>query len=249
MSTAPAELDGETRRPRRGRTWGTIGRGVAGLLGEVLITAGAVVLLFVGWQLWWTNAAADADGAQVVAALQHDFDDPTVAQPEPDSTVIQPEPEPGTAFAVVHIPRFGSGFARPLYEGTGQDVLARGIGHYLETEMPGEVGNFAIAGHRNGHGEPFNRIADLLTGDAVIVETRSSWFVYRVTGREVVPPTQVGVLLPVPDAPGSVPTKALLTMTSCHPLFSTKERYIVYGELENRYPRREGPPAEIFAAN
>lgn len=123
-------------------------RGLAGLLGELMVTAGAFLLLFAGWRLWWTDVTSDADAATVVTTLQGDFDDPGWAQPR--------HVAPGDAFAIVRIPRFGDGFARPLYEGTTRDVLQRGIGHHSGTAMPGAVGNFAMAGHRTTYGKPFN---------------------------------------------------------------------------------------------
>lgn len=125
-------------------------------------------------------------------------------------------------------------------------MLQRGVGHYLETAMPGEIGNFAMAGHRTTYGKPFNRIAELRDGDVVLIETKDSYFVYRVTGHQIVPPTQVSVLLPVPDQPGAEPTAATLTMTSCHPEFSARERFIVHAELDATYPRAGGVPPEVL---
>lgn len=213
-------------------------RGIAGLLGELLVTIGVVLVLFVGWQLWWTDVVSDADAAQVVTTLQADFDNPQWVQPKHVTL--------GDAFAIVRIPRFGTSFARPLYEGTTRDVLARGIGHYVGTAMPGEVGNFAMAGHRTTYGKPFNRIAELEKGDVVLVETRDTWYVYRVSGHEIVPPTQVSVLLPVPDQPDAEPTHATLTMTSCHPEFSARERYVVHATLDATYPHAKGVPADVL---
>lgn len=213
-------------------------RGAAGLLGELLVTLGVVLLLFVGWQLWWTDVTSDADSAQVVDSLQAGFDNPDRVQPK--------HVQLGDAFAIVRIPRFGASFARPLYEGTTRDVLQRGVGHYVGTAMPGEVGNFAMAGHRTTYGKPFNRIAELKKGDAILVETQDSWFVYRVTGHEIVPPNQVSVLLPVPDEPGEQPTQATLTMTSCHPEFSARERFVVHAALEATYPHAQGVPSEVL---
>lgn len=214
-------------------------RGIAGLLGELLVTIGVVLLLFVGWQLWWTDVVSDADAAQVVAQLQQ--------QADGGSGWVQPKKAKlGDAFAIVRIPRFGASFARPLYEGTARDVLQRGVGHYVGTALPGEVGNFAMAGHRTTYGKPFNRIAELKQGDAVLVETRDTWFVYRVTGHEIVPPNQVSVLLPVPNEPDAEPTAAVLTMTSCHPEFSARERFVVHAELEQTYPHAQGVPADVL---
>lgn len=213
-------------------------RGVAGLLGELLVTVGVVLLLFVGWQLWWTDVVSDADAAQVVDTLQADFDSPDWVQPK--------HVKLGDAFAIVRIPRFGSTFARPLYEGTTRDILQRGIGHYTDTAMPGEVGNLAMAGHRTTYGKPFNRIATLEKGDVVLVETKSTWYVYRVSGHEIVPPTQVSVLLPVPNQPDAEPTEAVLTMTSCHPEFSARERFVVHASLDASYPHDQGVPADVL---
>lgn len=213
-------------------------RGVAGLLGELLVTVGVVLLLFVGWQLWWTDVVSDADAAQVVDALQADFDSPEWVQPK--------HVKLGDAFAIVRIPRFGARFARPLYEGTTRDILQRGIGHYTNTAMPGEVGNLAMAGHRTTYGKPFNQIATLEKGDVVLVETKSTWYVYRVSGHEIVPPTQVSVLLPVPNQPDAEPTEAVLTMTSCHPEFSARERFVVHATLDASYPHDQGVPADVL---
>jgi len=213
-------------------------RGVAGLLGELLVTVGVVLLLFVGWQLWWTDVVSDADAAQVVDALQADFDSPEWVQPK--------HVKLGDAFAIVRIPRFGATFARPLYEGTTRDILQRGIGHYTDTAMPGEVGNLAMAGHRTTYGKPFNQIATLEKGDVVLVETKSTWYVYRVSGHEIVPPTQVSVLLPVPNQPDAEPTEAVLTMTSCHPEFSARERFVVHATLDASYPHDQGVPAGVL---
>mgnify|MGYP002381830139 CR=1 FL=1 len=215
-----------------------LARRAVGLVGELLITLGLVVLLFVGWQLWWTDVVSDADAAQVVTTLQGDFDDPDWVQPK--------HVRVGDAFAIVRIPRFGASYARPLYQGTTTDVLQRGIGHYPETALPGTVGNFAMAGHRTTYGKPFNRIAELAKGDVILVETKSTWFVYRVTGHEIVPPTQVSVLLPVPNQPGKEAASAILTMTTCHPEFSARERYVVHAVLATSYPHDRGVPAEVL---
>lgn len=213
---------------------------LSGLLGELFVTAGILVLLFFAWQLGWTNLLSGADSARAVAELRADFS-------SPDDRFASDRVEAGEAFAIVRIPRFGSDFAKPLYEGTSQDVLRRGIGHYESTELPGEKGNLGLAGHRNAQGEPFNRIAELKPGDVVIVETRDTAFVYRVTSHEIVPPSRTSVLLPVPNKPGERATSAVVTLTSCHPLFSTAERYVVYGELDSEYPSAQGVPASLLA--
>jgi sortase A len=195
------------------------------------------LLAFVGWQLCWTDVVADVDAAEVV----------TVMEAEPAEEWVQPKQvELGEAFAIVRIPRFGEKYARPLYEGTDRATLRRGIGHYSATVMPGEVGNFSMAGHRTTYGKPFNKAEELRDGDRVIVETADTYYVYAVTGNEIVRPTQVSVVWPVPNEADAEPTQKLLTMTTCHPMFSSRYRYVVHGELEAEYPRDGGLPPDVL---
>lgn len=214
-------------------------RGLVGLFGEFLVTAGALLLLFVGWQLWWTDVVTDADASAVVANFEA----------SPQAWVQPKQVKAGEAFAVVRIPVFGADYARPIYQGTSTGVLQRGVGHYLGTALPGRVGNFAIAGHRTTYGKPFNQIDKLIGGDVVLVETKDYYFVYRVSGHQIVAPTQVSVLDPVPDDPRAKATEAVLTMTSCHPEFSARERYVVHAQLDAKYPRSKGVPASVLEAN
>lgn len=211
-------------------------RGLAGLLGELLITAGAFLLLFVGWQLWWTDVVSDTDASAVVATMAAN----------PDAWVQPKKVKLGEAFAIVRVPRFGADFARPLYEGTTREVLQRGAGHYLETALPGEIGNFAMAGHRTTYGKPFSQIDKLKLGDVVLIETKDYYFVYRVSASEVVAPSKTSVLLPVPNDRQATATKAMLTMTSCHPEFSARERFVVYAVLDVKYPHAQGVPASVL---
>ncbi|MFZ2429251.1 MAG: class E sortase [Propioniciclava sp.] len=208
-----------------------------GLLGEVFVTVGMFCLLFAAWQLWWTDVVADQDSAQVIASLEG-----------ADSGWVTPDAvEMGDAFAIIRIPRFGADYARPIYEGTTRDILKRGVGHYEQTVMPGQVGNFSLAGHRVTYGKPFNQIAELVPGDRVIIETADTYYVYSVVASEIVLPTDVRVVLPVPNQPGVVPTTAMLTMTSCHPEFSSRERYVQHAVLEQTLPRAGGLPPEVLA--
>lgn len=210
-------------------------------MGDLLITAGCFLLLFVGWQLVWTDVTSDADARTVVTSLDEQFSEaPGHATPTPDL---------GDAYAIIYIPRFGANYARPLYQGTTRDVLARGVGHYVETAEPGAIGNFSMAGHRTTYGKPFNQIDELQNGDAVLVRTAESWFVYRVTSHEIVAPTDTDVILPVPNDPGAAPSEATFTMTSCHPEFSARERYIVHGVLESTYEWDATLPSAVWEVN
>ena len=98
--------------------------------------------------------------------------------------------------------------------------------HYPGTALPGEIGNFSVAGHRATNGEPFAYLDQLREGDAVVVETGTTWYTYVVSRERIVQPTQVGVILPVPGHPDKVPTKEKLTLTTCNPRWASYERLI-----------------------
>lgn len=139
--------------------------------------------------------------------------------------------------AVLRIPRFGSGFDPVIVEGVSQGDLKKGPGHYPGTAMPGEIGNFAVAGHRTGWGQPFHRLPELKKGDAINVEWQGRSFTYRVTRTEVVEPSDVGVVLPVPNRPGTEPDKARITLTTCTDRDrggAYVHRLVVWGELNDR---------------
>ncbi|MDT0212533.1 class E sortase [Rothia sp. ARF10] len=201
-------------------------RRAVGVLGELLLTLGGLVLLFVVWQLFWTDVVSDRAQARTVTSLEQEFVDASRDPGGATATRIG-----GDAFAVVRIPRFGSDYARPLVEGTSAAELARGLGHYVGTAGPGEVGNFAIAGHRTTYGKPLAEIASLRPGDEILVETVAGESVYVVRSHTIVRPWESEVIAPVPGDRAAEPTKAMLTLTSCHPRFSAKQRYVVHAEL------------------
>lgn len=197
-----------------------------GLAGEVL------------YQLWGTDIAADEAQQDAADVLVHQWSAPA---PGPDVAEL------GTPIARLDIPRLGPGWTRILFEGVDQDTLAKGPGHYPGTAGPGQIGNFAIAGHRVGRGAPFDNAADLMPCDPIIVTTRSAVLTYRVLpfddlpqpctmpvdpgvpGREVVTPDTVSVIAPVPDAAAA--PRWLLTITTCHPRFSARQRLVVHAIL------------------
>ncbi|WP_199424712.1 class E sortase [Actinotalea solisilvae] len=233
---------------------------VVGVLGEVLITLGVLLALFVVWQLWWTDVVADGEQARVVEDLGWAVTEPDVPAAEPTATA-EPEPrtdaapvlaEPGhlTTFATLQVPRWGPDYVRPISQGTSRrDVLdVLGLGHYEGTAMPGGVGNFAVAGHRTTYGKPLNRVEELQVGDPLVVQTQDTWYVYRVTSTQVVLPHQVEVIAPVPNQPDAAPTERWMTLTTCHPMFSARERFIVHATLDHWLPVAEGVPAELTTA-
>lgn len=238
---------------------------VVGVIGELLITAGVVVMLFLGWYVWLNDiitGSAQQDAAQEIQEqLRADFErDRGSAEPEPEPVdpetprdpgepVVGTAPPEGEAFGALIVPRFGEDYVRTIASGVDlQTVLNNsrlGVGHYMETQMPGEVGNFALAAHRTTYGAPFADIAELRAGDNIYVETREGWYEYSFRNLEYVWPTAVQVLEPVPQAPQVEASDRILTLTSCNPRFSAAERIIAYAVFETWYPREDGPPAEI----
>lgn len=224
-----------------------------GLLGELLITAGVLVFLFLGWQLWLNDLIVGGEQNKAGASLAHDLSSvPIKAHTGPvefGTPLFGVAPANATKFGVIYIPRLGATYARPVSEGVGTaDVLDKnGIGHYPGTQMPGQIGNFAIAAHRTTHGAPFHDIATLQVGDKIYVQTAEGYYTYVFRGLEYVRPTGVGVLDPVPEFSGIAPTDRIMTMTSCNPMFSASERIIAYSSLESWQPTSAGAPAEIVA--
>lgn len=214
-------------------------------LGELLITAGLVLLLFVAYQLVWTNLEAHRAQDRVADQIREGWDRPvrsTGGGADEPRTRGPRKADFGRGFAFVRIPRLGIDYSVPVVEGVSLDVLARGVGHYPDTAMPGKVGNFAVAGHRATNGEPFANLDRLRAGDLVIVETRRSWFSYVVDESSIVRPTDTWVIDPVPGKPDAVPRERLITLTTCNPRWASYERLIISGHLDSRRPKSEGPP-------
>jgi len=231
----------------RGATTGAPRR-LVGAFGEVLITLGLVLLLFVSWQLWWTDVTANRDQAVTVQAFERGFGAPPHGGVADKGLLPTLTRVPfGEAFAILRIPRFGAGFARPALEGTDHDTLTQGVGHYEGTAMPGLVGSLAVAGHRTTYGRPRHNIDLMRSGDVIVVETRASYVVYAVARHVIVTPDHVEVIAPVPQRPGVRPTTAWMTMTACHPKYSASQRFVVFARLVRVIPRADGLPASIMA--
>ncbi|MFH8251781.1 class E sortase [Microbacterium sp. B2969] len=257
-------MDEQPGAPLRARTRRRRRVSFVGVLGEVLITVGIVVLLYVAWQLWIGDLIYGAERTAQAQALsetwQEDFEaqhpSPTASgtpAPAPIPTdvttdpVILPEAADAQVFGTMHIPRFGPDYAVAIAGGVtrARTLDPIGIGHYPGTPMPGAVGNVAFAAHRTTWGKPFNRIADLHVGDAIVIETPDGWYTYRFRTLEYVKPTAVEVLLPVPQATGVAADDRYLTMTSCSPMYSLAERIVAYSVFESFTPRSAGAPASL----
>ncbi|MCT7352622.1 class E sortase [Streptomyces sp. 15-116A] len=208
-------------------------------IGEVFITTGVLMLLFVTYQLWWTNVRAQAQAGKEASDLQSDWAN---GKRNPGAF------EPGQGFALLHIPRLD--VVVPIAEGIdSKRVLDRGmVGHYaegaLKTAMPdAKTGNFGLAGHRNTHGEPFRYINRLEPGDPIVVETQDTYYVYKMASMlPVTSPKNVSVLDPVPKGSGFTAPGRYITLTTCTPEFTSKYRLIVWGKMAEERPRSKGKP-------
>jgi sortase A len=151
------------------------------------------------------------------------------------------ELEVGDPLTRLRMPKLG--VAAVVVNGTSPSALRAGAGHYPTTPLPGEQGNVAIAGHRTTYGKPFNRIDELVVGDEIILETPLAVHTYHVVGPPegatgtcgrgyacwITHPADWNVVAPLDGA--------FLTLTSCHPKGSAKQRIIVRAQLVQSVPR------------
>ncbi|GAA5105877.1 class E sortase [Haloechinothrix salitolerans] len=150
--------------------------------GELMITLGIVVLLFVVYTLYVTDVIAAKKQDSINDELEQSWTGPVAEQPsQPKKQAKRPaKPQQGSGFARIYIPSFGTDFQFVIVEGVGSDELEVGPGHYPDTALPGQPGNVGIAGHRIGKGAPFNDLDKLNSCDAIVLETETDFFVYRV---------------------------------------------------------------------
>lgn len=188
----------------------------------MFLVVGVGLLGWVGWQYFGTGVVSNQQMDKAESALRDEWKTPAAVQP---ST--------GKPFVLIRIPKFGADWEKPVVEGVDADDLARGIGHYPQTQLPGQPGNFAIAGHRVTHGSPFRKLLELQKGDQVVVETAEAVYTYELDGSPrdlTVKPTDTWVLDPVPGK-SQTPTHSIITLTTCQDLFHSPDRSVAFGEL------------------
>ncbi|GAA1260141.1 class E sortase [Kitasatospora nipponensis] len=235
-----------TRVRRRRRSRGALALGV---FGELLITAGLVLALFVGYSLWWTDLLADRQSGRAGERLRQSWapTTPTPAVPE------GPGYRAGAGLGFLHIPALGRGYQVLIELGTGPEVLNEGVaGVYQDpyrAAMPWDaVGNFALAAHRDGHGAKFHDLDALDKGDAVVVETRDRWYVYRVDATLAqTTKYDTGIIAPVPEGAGYRGPGRYITLTTCTPVYTSRYRMAVWGSLVrvDQVDARRTPPPEL----
>lgn len=229
-----------------------------GVIGEILLTMAAICALYVAWQLWWTGVQSEQmqertrQSASWSAPASSASGGVNIASPQKGSAPVQPvSATTGEFMAEVYIPRFGDSWSRNLVQGTALAQLnMHGFGHYVNSQMPGQIGNFAIAAHRNGYGQSLGDIDKLRKGDAIIIRTKDYWYVYTYTSHEIVLPTDVRVIASNPQDPTAKATKRLITMTSCEPKYSyATHRWIAYGKLKYWAKVSDGIPQELASTD
>jgi sortase A len=214
-------------------------------IGEVFITCGVLMLLFVTYQLWWTNVQAHESADSAANSLVQKWKDHPSRKPGAF--------DPGQGFAIMYIPKLD--VRAPIAQGVDkQKILDKGlIGHYdkssgIPTAMPWDkTGNFAVAAHRNTHGEPFRYINRLVAGDKIIVETADTYYTYEMYSRlPSTPPSNTSVIDPVPPESGFTKPGRYITLTTCTPEFTSRYRLIVWGKMVDERPRSEGKPDALI---
>ncbi|WP_091040441.1 class E sortase [Glycomyces harbinensis] len=242
---APPGADSAVRKKRsvkrhRGDAGGL--RGTVRGLGEALITLGAVVLLYAGYEVFGVSGEINNEQETLSTDLDTIWD-----SGEEEGVDGAPVPELGDAFARMWAPDIRAE-SWTLVEGTEPADIEYAPGRYLDGAYPGEQGNFTLAGHNVP--AIFQKIRDLEPGDKIVIETKENFYVYEVQEHEVVNETQVDITAPVPGEPGSEPGDEdyWLTLFTCHPLWDNYERYVVYSQLVEtieRDPEGDLPPAAI----
>ncbi|MFF0423907.1 MULTISPECIES: class E sortase [unclassified Streptomyces] len=214
-------------------------------LSELCITAGALVVLFVAYLLYWTGVQADSASAAQIDTLQRAWADAPVA-PAPAPARVPAPYVTGKGIAVMYVPRLGRDWKWPVLEGTGPGILEQGLGHYSRTAALGGTGNFAVAGHRRTHGDPFKDFPRLRPGDAVVLTDGTTWFTYRIDrGPYRTVPGDTAVVDPVPRKSGFQGPGRYLTLTTCDPEWGSSHRLIVWAHLDATRPVTDGRPQAL----
>lgn len=225
------------------------------MLRSLLFTLCQLTLLFgilcggyVAWMQWWTGVQSAHH--QYEMTQQADWAKPDATRIAPPQTGNPPAttqtPDMGALIGELYIPRFGDNWHRTIVQGVSLDELNQhGLGHYPDTVMPGQTGNFAIAGHRNGYGQPLGDIDKLQPDDPIIIRTQTLWIVYRYTGHRIVLPEDTSVLNPPAD-----PQARVVTLTTCEPKYTTPtHRWIATGTFHSWMRVSDGIPGQLAATN
>jgi sortase A len=195
---------------------------------------GSFVLYFLVYQLVGTNAVTSRGQSDLRNELQREWAAaPAAPKGDPKKKVEPRRVARGKALAVIDIPKIQLD-NKVVVEGVGREELRKGPGHVPSTVLPGQDGTFGVSGHRTTYGAPFYRLNELAKGDTITVVTREAIYTYTVTRTAIVRPTDVQVLDNVKGSDGK--PKATITLTTCHPRYSARQRLIVFGDLSFTSP-------------
>lgn len=218
---------------------------VISVIGELLITAGLVLALFVVYSLWWTNVLADRHAAKASQKVRQQW-----AAGGPKGThALGLDTKDGIGF--LHVPAMGRNYQVLVKKGTSTTVLNEGVAGYYTDPTPAampwdKTGNFTLAAHRDGHGAKFHDINKIHTGDPVVFESKDTWYVYKVY--RILDQTSkydVAVTDQIPEESGRTKPGRYITLTTCTPVYTSRYRYVVWGELVRTQkvdPQRTPPP-------
>ncbi|WP_018542758.1 class E sortase [Streptomyces sp. MspMP-M5] len=239
------ELDRPAMSPEPRRGWRTFAS-VVSVIGELLITAGLIMGLFVVYSLWWTNVLADRESHKQSDQIRKHW----AATPPGPKGPGELDTKDGIGF--LHVPAMNNGEVL-VKKGTDSDILNEGVAGYytkpVKSGLPQDPqGNFALAAHRDGHGAKFHNIDKLKAGDPIVFETKDTWYVYKVYA--TLPQTSkynVKVLEKIPAESGKHKAGRYITLTTCTPVFTSEYRYVVWGELvrTQKVDADRTPPVEL----
>jgi sortase A len=209
-------------------------RKAVALLAGCLVAAGLVVAGMTAYKVIDPRAPAREQ------ALQQQLQTGWKSASGPEAVSVPTvKVQAGQPFALLRIPALGRDWKFAVVEGATLAQLSTGPGHVTGTQLPGQLGNFAVAAHDITAGNPFLHLKTLRAGDEIYVTTEFATYTYKVTGEKVVRYTDVSVLAPVPDLPGATPASARITLITCTPvtLLFTPWRVIVTGVLTGTQAR------------
>jgi sortase A len=196
--------------------------------GWTFIGMGSFVLYFLVYQLVGTNAVTSRGQSELRSELQREWTATPVKSKADPRKAVPERVARGKALAVLDIPKIRLD-NKVVVEGVGREELRKGPGHVPSTVLPGQAGAFGVSGHRTTYGAPFYRLDELVKGDTMTVVTREAIYTYTVTRTEIVRPTDTQVLDNVVGPDGK--PKATITLTTCHPRYSARQRLVVFGDL------------------
>lgn len=202
------------------------------LMGVALLVVGLAMTYVMANDIWLRNGSVQAE--QELLDLRQDWSRSGPSNHDRGPKEYDRPLRYQEAFAVMRIPRLGAEWEQPVVKGVKDPALALGVGWFPHSVLPGEVGNFSVAGHRccaATHGEPFAYLDRVQNGDKVFVETRTHIYTYRMQDWYITTPDDVATVAPVPGKPDAEPTRAYITLVTCNPRWSSDERLITHGVL------------------